>query len=225
MLIVCVASLAVVSSARNARADNKADAAHHWETAVGLRDSGDYSGAICELKAAYDLSPEPAVLLALGKAYITLDKPVEAVDALERYLATGRNRIPNENRVEAEIALRKQRERIGSLKVQVTPPGAAVSLDGVELGAAPLAKKIRAAAGRHILVVSLAGYSPTTLEVEVTSAKEKAVELVLQPLPVPKGTVYVECPVPDVLITANGTGIGSTPLTSPALLQSGEYRI
>lgn len=196
-----------------------------WEEAKKLRDSGDYAGAIERLKDAYSTSPRPGHLYALGKAYLTIDKPVEAIEAFERYLAMGNNQVPPAQRVEVEAALRKLRERVGFVDLRVKPPGAAVSLDGVELGADKLATKLRVAAGRHTLVASLAGYAPTTLEIEVIGGKGRPFEVNLEALPMPKGTLQVECQVPDVVVTANEMALGTTPFTAPALLQTGNYKI
>lgn len=66
----------------------------------------------------------------------------------------------------------------GTLVVTTDPQGATVSLDGKEIGKAPLTRPA-VSAGEHTLVAELPGYHPIEKRVEIERAQEAEVHLVL----------------------------------------------
>jgi hypothetical protein len=52
------------------------------------------------------------VLYNIGQVFVTLAKPVEAVDAYERYLADGGEKIPAARRADVEKEIARQKARI-----------------------------------------------------------------------------------------------------------------
>ena len=65
------------------------------------------------------------------------------------------------------------------LQAQSTPPGATIRVDGVELGVTP--QTVSLAAGKHEVVVSLAGHEPWEAQVELEKDKETPVYADLAP--------------------------------------------
>ena len=65
----------------------------------------------------------------------------------------------------------------GVVSVTTTPAGAAVSIDGVDLGKSPV--RAEAPAGEHVVVAKLAGYKNAEQRVTVASARETAATLAL----------------------------------------------
>lgn len=78
--------------------------------------------------------------------------------------------------------LRQMAARTGTTFIEVTtePPGAAVSIDGVQLG--PSGQKFPAHAGRHRVLVQLSGYRDADEQVEVSDGESKRVALKLEKL-------------------------------------------
>jgi hypothetical protein len=91
-------------------------------------------------------------------------------------------------------------EKPSQLTVRVTPPEASVTVDGAAHDAArPIA------AGKHKVVVSLAGYTEQRLEIEAREGKPVEREVVLKSLP---ATPAVASPVPPRPADSTTTGGG-----------------
>lgn len=72
--------------------------------------------------------------------------------------------------------------RTGKTFIQITsdPPGAAVTLDGRQVG--PAGRKFPAAQGRHRVLLQLSGYQEADMQLDVVEGETKLVELKLEPL-------------------------------------------
>jgi hypothetical protein len=227
-LAACSLGLALVAATGLAWADPRAEAREHFDRAMALVDQGALEQAIVEFQRAYDLMPHYTVLYNLGQAYVTLGKPIEAVDAYTRYLEEGAERVTKARRAEVESELSRQKAKIGEVTLSVEPPGAKVSVDGKDVGEAPLAQPVRMAAGRHSIEASLAGHGPATRQVSVVGQGHETVELVLRPVSEPpeaKGLLGVDCPVPDVSVNVDGTAVARTPLAAPQPVTAGAHRV
>jgi tetratricopeptide (TPR) repeat protein len=141
-------------------AESKAEAKKHYDRAMGLNEDGQVAAAIIELKRCYEIAPHHTVLYNLGQAYISLGKPVEAVDALQRYLEEGDKAIHPARRAAVEREIARQKTRIALLVIRALPAGAMVSVDGDDVGKTPLANPVRVGVGRHVVSATAAGYEP-----------------------------------------------------------------
>ena len=146
----------------------KAEALVHFEKGVRLGEAGAYREAAAEFERAYRLSPHYAVLYNLGQAYMALSQPVEAVEALQRYLTEGASQILTARRSEVQAALKQQRARIGSVTVDANVDGAALLIDGRTVGRSPLPSPVRVARGEHQISAVLDGYRATPRTITVT---------------------------------------------------------
>ncbi len=79
-----LAAYPMVAAAEN---DAKVEAGQHFDRGLTLAKQKAYVEAIDEFNRAYQLSPHFTVMYNLGQAYLALEQPVYAVDALRRYLA------------------------------------------------------------------------------------------------------------------------------------------
>jgi len=109
--LLLLASL-VPRAARSAE-DPRAEASAHYARGIELAEQALYATALAQFKAAYDKSPHFAVLYNIGQAQIALGRPVEAIEALSRYLRGGADQVPLSRReqVQAQIALLESRPR------------------------------------------------------------------------------------------------------------------
>jgi hypothetical protein len=198
-LVIILGALAAPEAAR---AGEKEEARKHYDRAIELVDDGQLEGAIVEFQRSYDLTHHFAVLYNIGQVFVSLAKPVEAVDAYERYLADGGKKIPAARRAEVEQEITRQKARIATLEIRGLPEAAIVRLDGKEIGKAPIAAPVRVGVGTHAIAASAEGYDPAQTEVTVAGEDQKVVELVLaqhvvEPAPRPPVPV-VEAPPPPV---------------------------
>jgi hypothetical protein len=177
--VFSVVLLAVLAAPQAARAGVKEEARKHYDRAIELVDDGQLAEAIVEFRRSYDLTHHFAVLYNIGQVCVSLAKPVEAVDAYERYLVGGGKSIPAARRAEVEKEIARQKARIATLEFRGLPEGALVRLDGKEIGKAPVAAPVRVGVGTHTIAASAEGYDPGETEVTVAGEDQQVVELVL----------------------------------------------
>ena len=207
-IVLGLAMLAIPAGPMVARAESaasaRAEAKKHFDRAKELNEDGQTAEAVIELKRCYELSPHHTVLYNLGQAYITLAKPVEAVAALQRYLDEGGKAIKPARRSEVEQEIVRQKARIATIEIRGLPDGAVVTIDGDDVGKAPLAAPVRVGVGKHVVVATAVGYESGEAKIEVAGEDSKVVELKL----VPKSGQ----PAP---VIGAGAGLG-TPRPAPA---------
>ena len=175
-LVIVLGALAAPLAAK---AGVKEEARKHYDRAVELVDDGQLEGAIVEFQRSYDLTHHFAVLYNIGQVYVSLARPVEAVDAYERYLADGGRKVPADRRTEVEKEIVRQKARIATLEIRGLPQGATVRLDGNEIGRAPISAPVRVGVGKHTIAAWADGYDSAEKEVVVAGEDHKAVGLVL----------------------------------------------
>jgi PEGA domain len=184
-IILGLAMLAIPAGSIAARAESsanaRAEAKKHYDRAMELNEDGQVAEAVIELKRCYELSPHHTVLYNLGQAYITLAKPVEAVAALQRYLDEGGKAIKPARRAEVAQEIARQKTRIATLDIRGLPEGALVTIDGDDVGKAPLAAPVRVGVGKHVVAATAAGYEPGEAKIEIAGEDSGVVELKLVP--------------------------------------------
>jgi hypothetical protein len=202
---------------RTAHAEAKDEARRHFDRAVELVDDGQLEGALVEFQRSYDLTHHFAVLYNIGQVLVSLARPVEAVDAYQRYLAEGRKLVPAARRSEVERELMRQKTRIATIEISGLPDGALVHVDGKEMGKAPLATSFRVAVGKHAITAAAEGYEPSSTELTVAGEDHRVLNLVLAkktaPLP-PLPALSPPSPAPaSVLVATPPAASSSAPMS------------
>ncbi len=101
-----------------ARADDpRGDARAHYAKGLELGSQNGYEGALKEFNEAYAISPQFAVLYNIGQAQLALGHTAEAIEALDRYLRDGGDRISAARRLQVE-------RQIVQLRSKLPNPGA-----------------------------------------------------------------------------------------------------
>ncbi len=203
----------------------QAEARARFERGVALFDEGRLDAALAELEQAYRLAPHYAVHFNLGQVHARLGHAVEAVEAFERYLAEGGDRVPAERRARAERELAVQRERIASLLIEVNVEGATISVNGSVVARAPLAAPIRVAVGDQLVAVSAGGYEPQQRRVTVAGGVTETVRFTLAETGSARGTIRISSALRDVEIQVDGEVVGRTPLDSSLSVSPGEREV
>jgi tetratricopeptide (TPR) repeat protein len=88
-----------------------------------LYGKGDYAGVLEKFNAAYAANPSPKLMFNIGQANRDLSRPVEALEALEKFLASDTNASP-ETTAEARNAVAELREKLGQIRIDCEMPGA-----------------------------------------------------------------------------------------------------
>jgi hypothetical protein len=183
--------------ARKPSAADKREARKHFARALELIEDGQLAGALLEFQRSYELKPHFAVLYNIGMAHTYLGQPVEAADALERYLAEGGSAIKARRRKEVTTEIEWQKARIAMLTIAATPAEATLKVDGQAVAAAAASTGLRVAIGEHVIAASADGYEPAETRVTVAAGDRRAISLVLaKPAPPPPAEPAVAAVAP-----------------------------
>ena len=162
-----------------AEAEPKAVAKAHFERGVAAFNENRLAEAASEFTAAYELTHAFKVLYNVGQVDAALGDAVGAVDSFEKYLAQGGNAIASERKQAVQAELEKQRDRIGTVTLQVQPEGAEIRVDGKLIGKAPLSVPLRLTEGKRELVVIASGYDARVRELDVLAKSQIEIEIKL----------------------------------------------
>jgi len=198
------------------------EAAHRFERALKLFDSGDNAGALAEFKKIYDMVPQPVVLYNIGLVFSAMSRPVDAADALERAIAGGG--LTPDQLERAKRTLTEQQARIGRLTVTCTPEPARIEVDGVEVAQGHLTSKIRVSEGSHIVGAAAEGYATARKEVLVAGNADATVHFELtatQSKQMANINVRSRITAADVIV--DGKPIGKTPLATSVTVLPGHH--
>jgi tetratricopeptide (TPR) repeat protein len=179
---LAVSSLvALLSAAGPARADDLASAQQHFERGVSLYQEHAYEAALSEFQRAYQTAPRYELLFNIAQVHYQLHEYAAALHDFERYLEEGAYELGGERRAFVLREIAALRERVGTLSVQSSVPGASVLLDDEELGKTPLAPQ-RVDIGRHVLRVEHAEHRTVTRRIQIASGQAEHIEIALEPL-------------------------------------------
>ena len=174
---------------------------------LGLLQKGDSRAALQKFDEAFRLVPSPKILFNRGKAHRALGEDVAALADFERFLDEAPY-APKESRVEAERAVQALRPRLAYLEIQVDDVGSTVSVDGREIGAAPLPRPVVVAPGTHEVRVVKSGMNDDVRSVSPIAGQKLRV--------VVKLTVVVASAPAPVAPAATTAAAAPTPSPAPA---------
>jgi hypothetical protein len=143
-----------------------------------LYESGDYVGALEKFSEAYAVYPSPKLWFNIGQVSRDLDRPVEAMEAFEKFLALAPDASP-ETTADARSSIVELKRRLGQLRVDCPANRAEISVDGRVVGYAPLTAALWVTAGRHQVTARDASKSPATEDIEIAAGSVQT--LVLRP--------------------------------------------
>jgi hypothetical protein len=174
--------VAALGAANGANAYEPKDAAReHYAHGLVLANESNYIAALQEFNEAYAISPQYAVLYNVGQAHAALGQAAEAIDALNRYLNEGQERIPGARRQQVASQITSLQSRLATLLIVTDPPGANVGIDGRELGTTPLADLVHVDAGTHKITAVAEGATPVSRIVTVAEGERQHVHIPLPP--------------------------------------------
>src|ERR1035437_8172540 len=147
-------------------------------------EAGDRAAALAKFNAAYAAYPSPTLLFNIGKANRELDRPVQALEAFEQFVATAADASPDRI-ADARGFLADLQTKLGRIQIDSVTVDAAISLDGKDVGLTPLPNPLWATPGRHQVTARHWSAPPDIQSVEVSAGAIQAVLIILQPATAP----------------------------------------
>jgi PEGA domain len=188
----CLFILIPTGAAGTARADDdpRAAAGDHYARGIELAQQGLYEAALEQFNAAYTASPHFAVLYNIGQAQMALGRPLEAIEALSKYLRDGADQVPLSRREQVQAQIGLLESRLAELSITANRVGAVIRVDGRDVGRTPLFQPIRLAAGLHTVTASLLNDAqPITREISLRESERQTLELTFTGPPPATGPV------------------------------------
>jgi hypothetical protein len=206
-------ALAILAAPGVAAADaaSEAEADKHFRHGVELYKENDFATALVEFQRAYEIQPSWAVLYNIGETQFQLQDYAGALKSLQLYLDEGGKKVSPARRKAVEKDIEKLKQRVATLKIGTSEPGAAITVDDAPVGTTPLAQPIVVSAGKRKVTATLGDRPPVSQVVQVASGDVLTVTLEIPPPPAPK--VVVARPQPSLatpLVAWAGTAAVTT---------------
>jgi tetratricopeptide (TPR) repeat protein len=195
----------VLAGTGRADEDPRGEARAHYARGIELANQGLYDAALEQFNDAYVTSPHFAVLYNIGQAQMALGRPVEAIEALAKYLRDGADQVPLSRREQVQAQIGLLESRLAELSIASDRAGVVIRVDGREVGRTPLFQPVRLAAGAHTITGSLADVVPVTRTVTLGEAERQKLEvdfMTAPPEPEPRAHPAPAAPVSAVPLEA-----------------------
>ncbi len=170
-----------IAFAQPAPAASGESASDHFGHGVGFYKDGDFAAAMVEFKRAYEIEPSYPVLYNIGQTLRELRDYAAAQTAFQKYLAEGAKASDqshlNAHKDKVQGYLEELKPKIATLTINVTAPGADISVDDVSVGTSPLDKPLAVNAGRRKISASKSGFIPVQKFIDVGGTDQKSVDL------------------------------------------------
>ena len=140
-----------------------------------LLDKQQYASALAKFQAAYDAFPSPMLLLNIGTSLRSLGRNAEAANAYARWIRAKTN---PQKLAEVEEALRELDKQVARIEIEVSEPGAKVTVDGQSLDAA--LEVVRLEPGSHTISAQKDGFKPATQTIQAAAGQSESITLTLE---------------------------------------------
>ena len=118
-----------------------------FKEGVEFYDKGEFEQARASFLQAYALKKHPAVLLNLAWSCLKSGHVLEAEKYFKQFLAEGKE-ITDKQRADANDGLTQSHAKLGRIEIVATA-GTDVTIDGEQVGTAPLGRAVAVEAGAH----------------------------------------------------------------------------
>lgn len=201
----------------------------HFNDGVAHAARGDVAVALQEFEAAYALKPHYSVLYNIGQAHAALGHPKEAIEAFERHLLEGGNRISQGRRDQVRELIAQSRAKLGAVRLVGVTGTTRVWLDGIEVERQALRDPLLISPGRHAFLSSHAGEAPSAQAVLIVAATTTELALPALPSSIPEASapaqLRVVCNLAGVAVEVDGTMRGTTPVPTPLPVPAGPHQV
>lgn len=202
----------------------KQEARERFDQGLKLFNEGNNAAALAEFERAYAVVPNATVLLNIALVHAAMDRPVEAVDALERVLEHP-SELSSDDVARAAQLRSEQLRRVASVTIDLEQAGAAIEVDGVQVGKTPLGGPLRVAAGRHVFAVVLTGYHPVHQEVTIAGGETRRLELDLVALERRSAALAIHSALTGATVWVDAKKLAVTPLQAELSVAPGVHQV
>lgn len=170
---------ALSATSAAAHADSAADADKHFRRGVERYKDNDYAAALVEFQRAYETQPSYQVLYNVGETQYQMQDWAAALKTFQRYLTEGGKRISWKRKKDVEKEIEKLKQRVATLTITTTEPGAKITVDDIAVGDSPLAEPVLVSSGKRKITAALPGRPPVTEMVELAGGDVKDLKLTI----------------------------------------------
>ena len=173
----------------------------------------EWAKAASEFEAANKAQPSADALEGLANAHYQQKHDAEAYAAYDDWLKTHGAKAPRPRKTAVEARLKELAERTGLLAVDVSEPGATITVDDKPMGATPLAAPLRLALGPHRVRIAKDGFLPADQVPNVAAGVTSTLTLKLE-AQTTKGRLSVkEKSGKPIRVLVDGIDMGDAPWT------------
>ncbi len=163
-------------------APDASEAKRHYDVADKLYAQSQYEPALSEYLTSYKLDPRKrSPLRNAADCQRKLNRFAEAYESYARLLEEHGDKLKPAEKKGVVQEMSELAQLTGTIEIASSEPGAAVTIDGVAVGATPLARPRRVPIARHKVRVTKAGFDPFEAEVEIASLSALKVDAALKP--------------------------------------------
>jgi hypothetical protein len=149
-----------------------------------LFEQGDYQAALEKFREAYATYPSPKLQFNIAQANRDLGRPVEALGAYELFLTLATDASP-ETLSDARRSVAELQASLGQLKIDCSPSGSEVTIDGKSVGLTPLRQAIWSVPGYHQVTIRHQQFVPAIETVEIVKGRVQTLTMKLHPSAAP----------------------------------------
>ncbi len=204
------------------RADDKQEAIKHFEAGFSLMEKRDFKAASAEFELSVKLYANANNLYNLAGSYRGEKRFEEALDAFNRILAEFNDKIDEELRADVQNQIAMIEKYVSKLNLETLPTGAALRVNGRDVGVSPLKAPLIMSPGDHTIEASLLGYETGKQQVNLSSGEVKKIVVPLAPQ---KSTLTIDAPQSGATVALNGKPVGLTPIKIELFLDAGIHYI
>jgi hypothetical protein len=198
------------------------EARERFDRGVRLFGEGNNAGALAELERANAIAPNPVALYTIALVLAAMQRPVDAVERLDRLLASP-GTLGAAELERARVVREEQAARIGEIAITGAPENATLEIDGLPAGKASAVARV--ASGEHVVTVLAPGFAPLRSKVTVAGRARADVAAKLTPMEGLAAHVGVRSSVPAADVLIDGELAGKTPLPATLALRPGAHRL
>ena len=180
-----------------------------------LSNEGDYEGALQACEQAYEMNADPGIVAYIAQIQTALLHPVQARDALLRYLS---GPLDEDHRKTAEAQLRYLETLIATLQVTTLLEGAEIRIDDQGIDPKALVRGVQLPAGAHRVTVQSNG-STFSRFIFVRAGEPTRIELP------GSGSIALSCAIPQVRFFVDDQEVDRTQAARGVSLGAGSHRV
>jgi hypothetical protein len=223
LLALALAGLASSAAAAPSDSVARAEAARRFDRGLQLFNEGDNAGALAEFKRAYALTRDPTVLFNTVVVYAAMNRPVEALGALETLLAAPGN-LSAPRKARAETMRGELAARVSTLDVRSNVPGV-ISVDGIEVGRTPLSSPVPVSSGHRVVEVAAPGHTASRKAIDIAGGEAQSLAFELVPTASSVAHLKVVTALEGVMVAVDGQEMGKTPFAVTLALAPGRHQV